>query len=90
MRTAVVFFATLFLGTQALGEETYRVTVKRVGQDLYEVVGQGLIIKTRYCYEYTYGDDAILIIESMSGFNIGRLIFIGGTSTECDVEKILG
>ena len=80
----VLFFAT----TPALAEDTYRVEVTRISSDLYKIDGTDYIIKTRYCYEYSYSDDAILIIESTYGYNIGRLIFID-SKDECDVEKII-
>jgi hypothetical protein len=55
---------------------TYEVQVKRRGQDLYEVVGYGLIIKTRYCYMYGYSVNALLKCTSSAGFSKGQLIFI--------------
>jgi hypothetical protein len=67
--------------------DIYEVTVTRKDQDLYEVQGVDVYIKTRYCYEYVYYDDAILKIDSNSGFTIGKLIFESGDS--CDVAKIL-
>jgi len=79
----------MFVGGFRVREETYRISVKRLSQDLYQVIGQDIVIKTRYCYQYTFGEDAILIIESPHGFNVGRIIFLDST-TECAVEKILG
>ena len=64
--------------------EYYKVNVKRIDQDLYKTTTGGLYIKTRYCYEYTYGDDAVLKYEDYSYDN--KLIFDSGTS--CDVEKV--
>jgi len=64
--------------------EYYKVNVKRVDQDLYKTTTDGLYIKTRYCYEYTYGGDAILKYEQYRYDN--KLIFDSGTS--CDVEKV--
>jgi len=81
----VCFFIT---ATPVLAEDTYRVEVTRISNDLYKIDGTDYIIKTRYCYEYRYSDDAILIIESTYGYNIGRLIFID-SKDECDVEKII-
>lgn len=64
--------------------EYYKVNVKRVEQDLYKTTTGGLYIQTRYCYEYTYGDDAVLKYEDYSYDN--KLIFNSGTS--CDVVKV--
>jgi hypothetical protein len=65
------------------------VQVTRKAQDLYEVMGQGVYVKTRYCYEYVYSSDAILKIDSTAGFNIGEIIFVGNGSNKCDVEKLI-
>lgn len=64
--------------------EYYKVNVKRVDANLYKTATGGLYIETRYCYEYTYGDDAILKYEKYSYDN--KLIFSSGTS--CDVAKV--
>ena len=64
--------------------EYYKVNVKRVDANLYKTTTGGLYIETRYCYEYTYGDDAILKYEQYSYDN--KLIFSSGTS--CDVAKV--
>ncbi|WP_267226596.1 hypothetical protein [Dyella silvae] len=71
----------------AHASDVYKVTVTRKPQDIYEVQGGQVYIKTRYCYEYVYTDDAILRIDSPAGYSIGKLIFNSGTS--CDVEKVL-
>lgn len=63
--------------------EYYKVNVKRIEQDLYKT-DSGLYIQTQYCYEYTYGDDAVLKYEQYSYDN--KLIFDSGTS--CDVKKV--
>jgi hypothetical protein len=53
----------------------YEVNVRRKSSNLYEIPGKRLQIETRYCYEYTYGEDAILKITSTSGWSVGTLIF---------------
>jgi hypothetical protein len=74
-----------------VGAETYQITVTRESDDLYKVDGTDIYIKTRYCYEYSYSQKAILIVDSPSGYNIGKLIFVqsSGRGNQCDVEKIL-
>jgi hypothetical protein len=73
----------------AVASDYYKVQVTRKAQDLYEVMGQGVYVKTRYCYEYVYSSDAILKIDSTAGFNIGEIIFVGNGSNKCDVEKLI-
>ena len=63
--------------------EYYKVNVRRVDKDLYKT-STGLFIQTKYCYEYAYGDDAVLKYEQYSYDN--KLIFDSGTS--CDIEKV--
>lgn len=71
----------LFAGVAAA--EYYKVYVKRVDKDLYRT-DSSLYIVTKYCYEYTYGDEAVLKYEEYSYDN--KIIFDSGTS--CDVEKV--
>jgi hypothetical protein len=72
----------LVLSGQAFAEY-YKVNVKRVDQDLYKS-DSGVYIQTKYCYEYTYGDEAVLKYEDYSYDN--KLIFDSGTT--CDVAKV--
>lgn len=52
-----------------LKEGKYKVTLKRLDSNVYSVVGTDYIIKTRYCYEYGYSIDAILIVDNSWGVN---------------------
>lgn len=70
------------LSTSVLAEY-YKVNVKRVEQNLYRT-DSGLYIQTKYCYEYAYGEDAVLKYEDYSYDN--KLVFDSGTT--CDVEKV--
>lgn len=83
LRSLITIAVAVAIPTFAYAEY-YKVNVKRVDQDLYKTTTGGLYIKTRYCYEYTYGDDAVLKYEDYSYDN--KLIFDSGTS--CDVEKV--
>lgn len=67
--------------------EYYKVDVKRIDQDMYKTK-EGLIILTKYCYEYTFGfgDSAILKYDQYSRFD-NKLIFDSGAS--CQVDKVL-
>ena len=67
--------------------EYYRVSVTRVSQDLYKTT-ENVYIKTRYCYEYAYGVDAILKWDG-PGYMGSELIFVGSGGTKCDVDRVL-
>jgi hypothetical protein len=80
----------LMLGAQSVpASDYYKVQVTRKAQDLYEVVGQNIYVKTRYCYEYAMYEDAIIEIDSPYGFSVGKIIFVGSSSQQCDIEKLL-
>lgn len=64
--------------------EMYKVNVKRTDSNLYIDRANKILIKTKYCYEYAFDDDAILIYEKYSYDN--KLVFDNGTS--CDVESV--
>lgn len=73
MRRLTAVYLVLAL-TALVWAEAYRVRVKRIGNDLYQDLNSGVMIQTQYCYEYCYGDDAILIWEGEYSFN-NKLIF---------------
>ena len=76
--------AALLLGVAGVaGAEVFKVNVRRLDQDLYRT-DEGIYIQTRYCYEYAYGDDAILKYEEYSYDN--KLIFDNGEV--CEVVKV--
>ena len=54
-----VVIVLLGAGTASLAADYYRLSnVKRVEQDLYK--SGNLYIETKFCYHYTYGEEAIL------------------------------
>ena len=73
----------LLASTGVAFAEMYAVNVRRIDKDLYKTDG-GVYIQTKYCYEYTYGDDAVLKYEPYGYDN--KLIFDSGEV--CDVEKV--
>lgn len=77
-----IVFALVFLISYAFAEY-YSIYVKRIDKDLYRT-NEGFYIKTKYCYEYAYGDKAILKYEQYSYDN--KLIFDNGST--CDVEGV--
>jgi hypothetical protein len=60
--------------TQKTGK--YEVELTRVANDIYRVDGTNIYLKLRYCYEYAYSDEAILIIESNYSYTKGEVIFL--------------
>lgn len=75
--------AALLAVTGIAFAEMYTVNVKRIDKDLYKT-DEGFYIQTKYCYEYAYGDDAVLKYEPYGYDN--KLIFDSGSV--CDVEKV--
>ncbi len=73
----------LLAAAGAASAEMYAVNVKRIDKDLYKT-DDGVFIQTKYCYEYSYGDDAVLKYEPYAYDN--KLIFDSGEV--CDVEKV--
>jgi len=55
---------------------TYELTVNRKGQDLYEVVGYGIFIRTRFCFTFGFSKRALLKYESRAGYSKGKLVFL--------------
>ena len=74
---------TLTLMPPSVSAEMYKVSVTRVAQDAYRDTMSGLIILTRYCYEYVYYQDAVLDYSSGMG---GTLYFDRRSS--CDVAGV--
>jgi hypothetical protein len=60
----------------------FRINVTRKAQDLYRVDGTSILIKTRYCYEYAYAEEAIY--DDVRD----ELIFTSGGG-KCDVEAVI-
>ncbi|ROL58686.1 hypothetical protein D9V86_11675 [Bacteroidetes/Chlorobi group bacterium ChocPot_Mid] len=81
----LTFFLTfaLFYSSEATD---YSVRVKRIAQDLYQINNSSIYVKTRYCHEYSYGDEAILSYTG-HGYIKGKLYF--GKNKQCyDIEEV--
>lgn len=77
MSTISLIFYDLFAnGFTDINIGSYEVSVKKVGDNLYEIIGTDIFIKTSMCYEYAYHDDAILVYEYKYGYTKGKLIFL--------------
>lgn len=62
----------------------YKIEIRREQSNLYKA-RDGFYIKTKYCYEYAYGEEAILSYDKYSYDN--KLIFQNGKS--CEIERLL-
>lgn len=85
MKKALLFIIISFFALSTpVYAEYYKVNVKRIDKDLYKDLNTGTFITTQYCYEYAYGEEAILKWEGQYGDN--KIIFDGGS--ECDVKNV--
>ena len=84
LRKAIIGCAAASIVSTAYAE-SYQVSVTRKGANLYKVDGQQIYIRTNYCYEYAYGESAILDAAGGSG----DLKFLE-SKDECPVKAILG
>lgn len=54
----------------------YVVKVKKIGENLYQIIGTDICVETRYCYEFaSFSEEVVLIIESNYGYKKGKIIF---------------
>lgn len=85
MKLILALVLAVPISASSTSVDRFSVSVKRIEKDLYQVEGQRVIIETRYCYEYAYGEDAILQWEGKYGDN--WLLFIN-SKTKCDVINL--
>lgn len=69
--------------------DVYEVTVSRKDSNLYKVEFTKLYVRTRYCYEYAFNEEAILKYQRGSIENV--LVFRPGKagSASCQVTELL-
>jgi hypothetical protein len=53
----------------------YKVSVRKVDTNIYEIIGKDIYVKTRSCYEGAYNEEVILEITSPYGWNKGKIYF---------------
>lgn len=80
----IVCVATVALPASAADYYVLK-NVKRLDQDLYRDTVSGLIIKTRWCYHYTYGEEAVLKWEGDYSYS-NEIIF--EDDDRCDVKSV--
>ncbi|MBF0550910.1 MAG: hypothetical protein HQK60_10280 [Deltaproteobacteria bacterium] len=81
---ALMAFVCLMTAAPAQAER-FKVKLERVGFNLYRDTLSGLYIKTRFCFEVSVGEPAILQYDRPYGNN--KLIFVNRAT--CDVEKVI-
>jgi hypothetical protein len=81
-----ILTAVALLGSICAASDVYKLdSVRRVDSDLYR--SGRLLVVTRYCYHYAYGEDAILKYEGPGEYSGSKIIWDDGTS--CEVKKLL-
>jgi hypothetical protein len=81
-RLSLTVLAFLLAAGSNAGDYYKVENVKRVEQDLYRA--GNLYIQTRYCYHYTYGEDALLKWEGPYGDN--KIIW--SDDSNCQVKNV--
>jgi hypothetical protein len=84
MRLVVLMVIALAVGVGYA--DNYEVSVTRKESNLYKIDTMNIYIQTRFCYEYVYFQDAVLM---MSG-RTGELVFSGRSRARCDVVGVYG
>lgn len=60
----------------------YEVNLTRSGEDLYKISGRDIVLKTRYCYSYSFEEPSILSVSN--GY---VMAYFNDTATECRVDS---
>lgn len=58
-----------------INDGDYSVYLTRKAKNLYKVDGKNIYIRTKYCYEYSYGQGAILSVSGGIYRTSGKVIF---------------
>ena len=84
MRSIIVALTTLigWSGCAIGQDKQYNLRVKRAGSNVYE--SRGVLIHTKYCYKYTYGEDALLGWNGRNGW-----IIFTDSDQRCQVSRVL-
>lgn len=54
---------------------TYVLKVTRKSQDLYKVDDKNIYIQTKFCFEFSFSQEAILKVDGNLGFTKGKINF---------------
>ena len=75
-----------FLSTMAIATDYYKLPgTKRIDKDLYS--SGKMLIETRYCYHFTYGEDAVLKYEGAGEHSGSKIIW--ADDSNCEVKKVI-
>ena len=58
-----------------IDEGRYTINVTRVDSNLYRIDDTDLYIETKFCYEYCYSEEVLLIIRNYGNYSYGTLVF---------------
>lgn len=53
----------------------YVVKLTKEDTNLYRIVGTDYYVELRYCYEYCYSEEVVMILESSYRTNSGKVVF---------------
>ena len=67
--------AKLLLIPMDIDKGNYVVKITRKGANLYKIDDKNIYIVTKYCYEYSYSQEAILKVEGSYNYTKGKIIF---------------
>jgi len=65
----------LILIPTIIEEGSYNIEITRKGSNIYKLEGTKYYIETRFCFEYTMFDEAILKVDSNYGYTNGTVYF---------------
>ena len=87
MKIQAITFALFGLFSLVLlATEYYKLPgTKKIDQDLYR--SGKILIETRYCYHYTYGEDALLKYEGSGEYSGSKIIW--ADDSNCDVKQVI-
>jgi hypothetical protein len=85
MKRFLLLMAVFLMVSLSVHAEVYRIFISLEDSNLYKDQISNLYIHTRYCYEYVYGQEAVLYYEPYSYGN--KIVFKDGNM--CPVAEVL-
>ena len=67
---------TVLIEDDGIKNGRYSITTTFIDDDIYKIENTDYYIKATICFEYVYLADAVLIVETHSGYKMGKIIFI--------------
>lgn len=67
---------TLLIPDKEINAGKYKVSISKVDDNLYQVIGTKLYVETSLCLELAIYDDAILKVIDYHGYKLGTITFI--------------